>query len=209
MLELEPGSRDHVAHPEEPPHSIFGKVLLTLSEAFALLGGVIVIALIAMSVISIIGRKLFAIVVPGDLEIMQMGTAVAVAAFLPYCQMNDDHVRVDFFTAGLPERVRALLESVAAILLSACAVLIAWRTSVAAVDSYESGETSLMVGWPVWVAIAALVPSFVLLALNGYYIARRRLRAFVSSRRSGVRPTSGKPVRHKDMPMRLTKGAQS
>jgi TRAP-type mannitol/chloroaromatic compound transport system permease small subunit len=172
-------------------------------------GGAIVISLIAMSVVSIIGRKLLAVVVPGDLELMQMGTAVAVAAFLPYCQMNDGHVRVDFFTARLPERGRALLESVAAILLAASAALIAWRTSVAAINSYESGETSLMLGWPIWYAIAAIVPSFVLLALNGYYIARRRLRTAILSGGAGEAPTSAKSIRHKTVTNKFTKKVKS
>lgn len=209
MLELEPGSREHVAHLEEPPHSSFGRLLMALSETLALTGGIIVIALIAMSIVSIVGRKLFAAVVPGDLEVMQMGTAVAVAAFLPYCQMNDGHVRVDFFTARLPGRARALLESVAAMLLSACAALIAWRTSVAAINSYESGETSLMLGWPIWYAIAAIVPSFVLLTLTGYYIARRRLRTFMSSGGGGLASTGTRSTRHKEVAMQSTKEVRS
>lgn len=177
MLELEPGSVDHVGHPEAPPHSRFGTLLLSLSRTLALAGGALFIFLIAMSLVSIVGRKLFAMPVPGDLEMMQMGAAVAAATFFPYCQMNDGHVRVDFFTAWLPAHVRAWLDGIAALLLCAVICLIAWRTTVGAASSLESGETSLMLGWPAWIAIALLVPSFILFALTGLYIARRRFRA--------------------------------
>ncbi|HJV85408.1 MAG TPA: TRAP transporter small permease [Noviherbaspirillum sp.] len=208
MIELEPGSREHVAQLEEPPHSLFGKVLLRLSEVFALLGGVTLIALIAMSIVSIVGRKLFEFVVPGDVEMIQMGTAGAVAAFLPYCQINDEHVRVDFFTAKLSGRGRAFLDCVASLLLCASAALIAWRTLVAAQTSYESAETSLMLSWPIWCAIAAMVPSFVLLAFTGFYIARRRFHTWMAPAGTIVR--SGiQPVRHSESTMHLVREARS
>jgi len=39
----------------------------------------------------------------------------------------------------------------------------------------EVGETSAILGWPVWVAQILMVPGFVLLALAGLYMAMRRL----------------------------------
>lgn len=173
---LEPGSIEHVAHPEALPHGPWGLRLHALSRAFALGGGVIFITLIAMSLLSIVGRKLFSLPVPGDFEILQMGAAVAAATFFAYCQMTDGHVRVDFFTNWLPAPLRALLDAVAALLMCAVAVLISWRTAVGAVDSYASGEASLMLGWPGWISIALIVPSFMLFALTSLYIAARRMK---------------------------------
>jgi len=175
-IQLEPGSIEHVAHPEELPHGPWGMRLLAVSRLFALAGGVLFIALIAMSLVSIVGRKLFSLPVPGDFEILQMGAAVAAATFFAYCQMTDGHVRVDFFTNWLPRRLRAFLDGLATLLMSAVALLISWRTAVGAVSSLESGEASLMLGWPGWIAIALIVPSFVLFATTGLYIAARRFR---------------------------------
>ncbi|KAF0164236.1 MAG: hypothetical protein FD157_2190 [Rhodocyclaceae bacterium] len=174
MIELEPGSVEHVGHPEEPPHSPLGMRLLAVSRALAYLGGTIMILLIAMSLISIVGRKLFSMPIPGDLEIMQMGAAVAAAMFFPWCQMNDAHVRVDFFTTGLPARVRAALDCIAALLLGAVMLLLSWRTTVAALASKQSGDSSVMLGLPQWIAEALIVPSLIVFALTGLYIARRR-----------------------------------
>lgn len=179
MLELEPGSVEHVGHPEEPPHGPWGMRLLAVSKAFALTGGVVFILTIAMSMVSIVGRKLFALPVPGDMELTQMAAAVGAAMFFAYCQMSDGHVRVDFFTTWLPAPVRAALDGIAALLLCAVALLISWRTAAAAVSSMESGETSLMLGLPGWIAIALIVPSLVLLAITGLYIAARRFRQVV------------------------------
>jgi TRAP-type mannitol/chloroaromatic compound transport system permease small subunit len=176
MIELEPGSVEHVGHPEEPPHSPFGLRLLAASRSLAYLGGTIMILLIAMSLISIVGRKLFSLPIPGDLEIMQMGAAVAAAMFFPWCQINDSHVRVDFFTTRLPLRFRAALDGIAASLLGMVMLLLSWRTGVAALASKQSGDSSVMLGLPQWIAEALIVPSLIVFALTGLYIARRRFR---------------------------------
>lgn len=172
---LEPGSIEHVARPEALPHGPWGRRLYAASKACALAGGALFIALIAMSLVSIVGRKLYALPVPGDFELLQMGSAVAAATFFAYCQMTDGHVRVDFFTNWMPARVRHLLDGVAALLMTAVALLVGWRTAVGALASLESGETSLMLGWPGWIAIALIVPSFALFALTSLYTACRRL----------------------------------
>lgn len=175
-VQLEPGSIEHVAHPEALPHGPWGRRLYAASRVSALMGGTLFMLMIGMSLVSIVGRKLFALPVPGDFEVLQMGAAVASATFFSYCQMVDGHVRVDFFTNWLPLRLRSLLDGIAALLMGAVALLIAWRTGVAAVASYESGEASLMLGWPGWVSIALIVPAFVLFSTTSLYIAGRRFR---------------------------------
>ncbi|MBD5801968.1 Tripartite ATP-independent periplasmic transporter, DctQ component [Azoarcus sp. Aa7] len=178
-VQLEPGSIEHVANPEALPHGPWGRRLYAASRVSALMGGTIFMLLIGMSLVSIVGRKLFALPVPGDFEVLQMGAAVASATFFSYCQMVDGHVRVDFFTHWLPQRGRSFLDGLAALLMGAVALLIAWRTGVAAVSSYESGEASLMLGWPGWISIALIVPAFVLFAATSLYTAGRRFRVMI------------------------------
>ena len=58
-----------------------------------------VLAGIAMTtVVSVLGRKFFGGAIAGDFEIVEIGCAVAVSLFLPYCQLNKGNVIVDFFT---------------------------------------------------------------------------------------------------------------
>ncbi len=133
----------------------------------------LLLAIVLMSLVSIVGRKLIAMPVPGDIELLQMGTAVASAAMLPYCEMVRGHLRVDFFTASLRPRVRRLLDATSHLLLALVATLIAWRTGAAALSLRAVGETSMMLDLPVWLAWAALVPSFVLFAAAGAYNAVR------------------------------------
>lgn len=165
----EPDVTPHQEH--LPPRGPGGRLLYQLSFGFALIGGLLFIGLVAMSIVSIVGRKLIAAPIPGDIEILQMGTAVASAALLPYCEMMAGHLRVDFFTARVSPRTRRLLDAFSHFLLAIVAALIAWRTGVGANALRLVGETSMMLSWPVWPAWAALVPSFVLFSAAGLYNA--------------------------------------
>ena len=82
--------------------------LYLLTKGFAVGGGLLFVALVAMSLISIVGRKLASAPIPGDIEMMQMGTAVAAAAMLAYCEMERHHLRVDFLRPGFPPIIKTV-----------------------------------------------------------------------------------------------------
>lgn len=153
-----------------------GRTLLTLSKTVAVAGGLVFVALVVMSIISIVGRKLFSVVVPGDFEILQMGGAFASATFFAYCHMIHGDVKVDFFTQYLGTRKVALLDAVGSLLIGLFGALLAWRTAVGAAALQATQETSMILGWPVWVAQALMVPSFALLAIVGFYMCGHLLR---------------------------------
>ena len=50
-----------------------GLALLKVSKVVAIAGGLVFVALVVMEIVSIVGRKLFGFVVPGDVEVLQMG----------------------------------------------------------------------------------------------------------------------------------------
>ena len=153
----------------QPLRGPIGQGLYALCKAFAIGGGLLFVLLVLMSLISIVGRKLASMPIPGDIEIMQMGTAIASAAMLAYCEMMRHHLRVDFFTAKLSPKNQNRLDALSHLLLALFSVLIAWRTGVAAISLQEAGEKSMMLLLPVWPAVALLVPSFILLAAAGFY----------------------------------------
>lgn len=174
----EPDMLDTESSPSLGP---WGHRLYQLTRWFAIAGGLGFIALVSMSLISIVGRKLAAMPVPGDIEVMQMGTALASAAMLAYCEMERHHLRVDFFTASVSPKTREALDCLSHLLLALVAALVAWRTGSAALSLREAGETSMILAWPVWAVVAGLVPSFALLALAGLYNAASHWRAAVST----------------------------
>jgi TRAP-type C4-dicarboxylate transport system permease small subunit len=124
-----------------------------------------------MSVASIVGRNLFGKPVPGDFELVQIGCAICVAAFLPWCQMQGGNIIVDFFTVRASARTRAWLDMFGALLLAVVMLLVAWRTGVGALAVKASGETSMIMGFPSWIGYAFMAPGFALTALAALYTA--------------------------------------
>jgi TRAP-type C4-dicarboxylate transport system permease small subunit len=137
----------------------------------------ILTGLIAMSIVSIVGRKLLSAPVPGDVEVLQMLAAVAGACFFAYCHLSNGDVKVDFFTTRAPPRLQAALDAFGSLLMTGFGLLIAWRSFAGAMSVREVGETSAILGWPVWIAQILMVPGFALLAIAGAYMLMLRLRA--------------------------------
>lgn len=157
-------------------HDGFGHLLHTASKYSALFGGMVFVALVIMSVVSIVGRKLISAPVPGDVELLQTGAAFASASFFAWCHLNKGDVKVDFFTNHLRRETVAKLDAVGSVLVGLFGTLLAWRTAVGAMALREYGETTAILALPVWAAQALMVPGFALLALSGFYMAWRSLR---------------------------------
>ena len=146
-----------------------GRLLDRLATGFTMLGGLTFCVLIVMSIVSIVGRKLFAAPVQGDVELMQMGAAVGAAAFLPLCELHDHHIKVDALTTWMSARGRAALDALADTLLLVVAMLLVWRTALYTVEAHENMEVSTLLLVPLWIPVMLLVPSFVLLALSALH----------------------------------------
>jgi TRAP-type mannitol/chloroaromatic compound transport system permease small subunit len=153
-----------------------GRALLAVSKRLAVAGGLVFVGLVAMSIVSIVGRKLFAKPVPGDVELLQMCAAFAAASFFAWCHLANGDVKVDFFTHNLRPRAVAALDALGSLLVGLFGALIAWRTGAGAVSLYQVGETSAILAIPVWIAQALMVPGFALLAAAGFYMAYVRAR---------------------------------
>ena len=165
----------HHASPSDPePHSdTAARLLQSVARAMALGGGALLIALGLLIVTSVIGRKLFSVPVPGDVELTSIAAAIATAWFFPWCYVAGANVKIDFFTNHWPSRLVAALEASGALLMAVVALVIAWRSAVAMLAVRESNEISAILGLPVWLAYAGLVPAFVLLgllALHGGFV---------------------------------------
>ena len=161
---------DPLLHKYAPVDRV-GGLLFAATRAFALAGGLILVALTLMSLASIAGRSLLSAPVPGDYELIQLGIAVAVTAFLPFCQMRGGHVLVDFFTANARPAVRGALDALGATLVGIAAATFTWRLAVGAVSLQQANDQTTILEIPTWYAVGLMVPSFALLAAAGFYTA--------------------------------------
>lgn len=165
MAELVPDD----AHVDTPPKSGLLGLLSTVVTWWAMAGGAVFCALVAMSIVSIVGRKLFATPIQGDMEVLMMGAAIGSAAFLPVCELHDHHIKVDALTTWMSERARAALDVLGHGLLLVAAVVLTWRTGLYVEEAKESMEVSPLLLIPIWWCVLLIVPSFVLLALTALH----------------------------------------
>ena len=148
-----------------------GEQLHRISSWFAVVGGIVLTAMVVLVVISIFGRALFSSPVPGDFEIVALGTAVAIFMFLPYCYMQKGNVAVDIFISRMPPGVQRGMDVLAAALFGVVAALFAWRSVFGLADTVRNGDMSMILGFPVWVVHPFGVASFALLAVCCFYTA--------------------------------------
>jgi TRAP-type C4-dicarboxylate transport system permease small subunit len=140
-------------------------IIYRLSQAMAWLGGGVLTALAALSVASIAGRALsgFGVgPVPGDFELVEAGTALAVFCFMPWAHLKRGHAMVDLFWKAYPAPMRRVLEVVADGLMLIVWGLLVWRMGIVTEDYRENGEVSFILQMPVWWSYAAsMVPAVI------------------------------------------------
>lgn len=149
----------------EPGARRAGWLLEKLAKLFALAGGAILVGVTALSVASILGRWLAGKPILGDFELVQIGAAVAIASFLPFTQLQRNNIIVDFFTAKLNPSLQAVLDAFGNLCLAGMLALFAWRTTLGAATVKAAGETSMIIGVPLWYGYALMVPGLVLTVL--------------------------------------------
>jgi TRAP-type C4-dicarboxylate transport system permease small subunit len=118
-----------------------------------------------MSAVSIIGRSVISSPITGDFELVEIGTAVAGSLFLPYCQATGGHISVDFFTLSASERTRDWLDRFGCLLMAIMFAAVGWRAIVGGLDLRQNGETSMLLGFPIWIGYAGMVPGVFVAAL--------------------------------------------
>ncbi len=156
-------------HTDADPQTGIGNALRYWVTALALLGGLVLVALVLMSVASIIGRVLFSKPIQGDYELAQMMAAMAVSLFLPYCHFQRAHVMVDFFTAKASKRFKHWLDAFAGLLFTIVAGVFAKQIFIGMTDGQDSGETSMLLSVPMWWPYTALVLAFATLCVTALY----------------------------------------
>jgi TRAP-type C4-dicarboxylate transport system permease small subunit len=153
-----------------------GAIVEILARRLAILGGLILAALIILTVTSITGRFfIFAGLgpVPGDFELVEVCTAFAVFSFLPWCQFKRGHVTVDIFVSWLSPRKMAFLSLVGNILLTIIAGIIFWRLVLGTIDKQAYNETTFILQFPLWWGYAAcLLGGFVFIIVSAYTVWR-------------------------------------
>ena len=170
------------------------RLIYFLARFTAVIGGLVLMALVLMTTASIIGRTVnkmlhspfFQEKLPGlsqglidmgigelngNYELLEAGVAFAIFSFLPICQYYGAHATVDVFTSFLPARVNRWIMAFWEVVLAAVIVLIIWRLYEGMQGYLGNGETTLFLQFPVWWAYAASFASGVIASVVSVYCA--------------------------------------
>lgn len=205
---------DHppVWHDESPPmiaptlEARTGRVLDALARWLAYAGGGVLIGIAVVTVASITGRALIGIglgPITGDFELVEAGCAVAIFAFLPWCQLRRGHVTVDIFVDRLPARLRALTGLIGDALITLAAGVIFWRLWLGFGEKFPYGsdavrdalgmgykpffpETTYELELPVWIPYAMAVTGAAVFVVISVYTVWRSLNWVIAGQEGRV-----------------------
>ena len=137
--------------------------LAALCRAFAGIGGLALLAMMLMTVASVTLRGINRRPISGDFELVEMGSAIAIFCFLPWCQLRGGNVLVDFFTQRTGPRANHLLEALGDLLYLLIAALLLWRMWHGAGEMRSYGEQTMVLRLPIWISFVVILPAMALL----------------------------------------------
>lgn len=157
-------------------NSPLGRSVYGLAKGLALIGGVVMTAVIIMITASIIGRAFsWAGLGPvlGDYELSSAGIAFTVFTFLPWAHLERGHAIVSLITDRFGPRINAWILVITDAMMLATAAFIAWRLYFGMLDKFAYRETTLLLRMPLgWAYSAAFVGASVFVIVAIYVLGR-------------------------------------
>ena len=147
------------------------KLLEFLARLCAVLAGALLTVITLMTCASLIGRNTVGVTLVGDFELTGVATGAAIALFMPWCQVRRGNIIVDFFTAKASAATNDRLDRFGAVLMALTFALLAWRTTLGAMNSWSTHSESQILGFPEWITYVTMVPPFVLTMVIALYQA--------------------------------------
>ncbi|XDA99124.1 TRAP transporter small permease [Sulfitobacter sp. LCG007] len=174
------------------------RMMVFLARATAILGGLVLMALVILTTLSIVGRSLNKLLhsdtmqgllggaaqtlidsgvgeIRGSYELLEAGIALAIFSFFPVCQFYGGHATVDVFTSFLSPRANRVIAAFWEIVLAAVLILLSARLYEGMMRYVGNGETTLFLQFPIWWSYAASFAASVVTCIVALYCAAMRV----------------------------------
>ena len=165
-----------------------------LSRFMAYLGGIMLVLLIVLTCVSVVGRSLNGIFhsgffeslapgfakwaldigvgpVNGDFELIEAGVAFSIFAFMPLCQITRGHASVEILTKKFSPFINYLLQFIIDMMFALVLLLVAVQLYSGMQSKMRSGQTTLLLEFPVWWGYALCLVGAFAAAAVAFYIA--------------------------------------
>jgi TRAP-type C4-dicarboxylate transport system permease small subunit len=117
------------------------KVNVLLNKILMVVGGVAVLALMALATINV-GLRFVGVPFRGTYEFVGFLGAVVIAFALAYTQKRKDHIVVDILTEKFPKRVNRVLDGISYFVTMIFFAVVSWQVFVWAIKIWKSQEVS-------------------------------------------------------------------
>jgi len=131
----------------------------------AKVSGLVLFAIVLLITVSVFCRYMLNQPILGSQELVQLGMVLVVMLAMPYTTIRNEHIRVDILDKALGPNGRYIGDLISRALSSVVLSLLAWKSSLKALDALEYEETTNMLELPVWPVYAAIALSMSLYAL--------------------------------------------
>lgn len=128
--------------------------------AVAVLGGVILFAVMIMVSVAVYCRYVLNAPIFGDVEYIQFGMALVVTAAMPYATLKGAHIRVDILDGVLGAWGRFLADGLARLVMAYVLLLLVQKSWDKALDAVEYGDETNLVELPLWIPYGAITLGF-------------------------------------------------
>lgn len=159
--------------------SLLGRLIVSLAKWLAVAGGLVLMAMVAMIVVSIVGRALLAFglkPITGDYELVSIGMGFAVFAFLPWAHLQRGHALVALVTDSFGLRVNSWLLVITDLMMLVASAFIAHRLYFGMMDKFAYKETTLLLRFPLSWAYALGFIGAAIMVVVAFYVLGRSLR---------------------------------
>lgn len=154
----------------KPPLSRLARLdkhLFAFESLLNFIGGIIIFALIALTIINVLGRWMFDYPISGYIDWIEQSMAFFAFLGIAYCQRQGAHIRMDIVVKKLKRRWLWFSEFLTSTIMLLVTLILVYGSSLHALRAFELGDSSMDIELPTWPAkmIVPIALSFLALRL--------------------------------------------
>lgn len=148
------------------------KVLAALIKISANIAGLGILAMIAITCLDVILRRLGSSV-PGAYDLVRLAGGVTIAASLPLTTAVKGHVAIEYFFHRLAKKGRIIVDSLMRLLQLSGFIIATWAFTIKGINLFKEGEVTPTLQIPVfWLSWLVALMSLITAVITLYHLIR-------------------------------------
>ena len=155
-------------------------LILSIAKSLALCGGLVLLLMVFVNLMSILGRGIFGAPLVGDFELIELACGISIFMFLPLCKLKDGNIILDIFTVRLSKNKQIFLDLIGDALFGLVAIFFSYRMIFGLLDMIRYKEETMLLEIPVWISFGPAIFSLFFLAVICFFSVITKLLTLVT-----------------------------